>query len=200
MKSHPVSYNCPFTLLFLLPFEPIWLIGQKWGHLCTKALKSGDYLLPLDGGLVPIRSTCCWPWLTWGPNAPPVAPASPFRCLFSERHRRGMQGARPVSLPHGAFRELSFPAFCAGMLQSCPAPTVASEWHLVLGCRTAPRQHPGALALLRRVLPQTSSPAAEHRGKDLVVGNKRSHWATSNETSALLSHTAGLVDATGGNQ
>lgn len=45
MQSHPGSYNCPFTLLFLLPSEPIWLIGHKWGHLCTKPLKLGDYLL-----------------------------------------------------------------------------------------------------------------------------------------------------------
>lgn len=173
MKSHPVSYNCPFTLLFLLPFEPIWLIGQKWGgHLCTKPLKSEDYLLALDGGLVPIRSTCCWPWLTRGPNAPPVAPDSPFRCLFSERHRRGMQGARPVCLPHGAFRELSFAAFCAGRLQSCQAPTVASEWHLVLGCRTAP-------------LP---CPAAFSRAAHLVLDKQRSHRAASNEMSASLIH------------
>lgn len=78
-----------------------------------------------------------------GPKAAPVAPDSPLGCLFSQRHRRGMRGARPVSLPHGAFPELSFPAGCAGNdARSCRAPTVASEWHLVLGCRTALLQHP----------------------------------------------------------
>ena len=50
MKSHPVSYNCPFTVLFLLPSEPIWLTGQKWGHLRTKPLKLGDDLLTLEFG------------------------------------------------------------------------------------------------------------------------------------------------------
>lgn len=181
MKPHPVSCNCPFTLLFLLPFEPIWLTGQKWGHLCTKPLKSGDYLLALDVGFVPIRSTCCWPCLTWGPNAAPVAPDSPFRCLFSQRHRRGMQGARPVSLPRGAFRELSFPAFCAGMLPSCQAPTVASEWHLVLGCRTALASTPGALPLLPACSPAEHLPLLPNtRAEDLVLEKKQSHWATSN--------------------
>lgn len=130
MKSHPASCNCPFTLLFHLPFEPIWLTGQKWGHLCTKPLKPGDYLLARDGGSVPTRSTCCWPWLAWG------GPWFTFSLSW-----QGYARSRGWLPPTRGFPELCFPAFLRD-------PTAASEWHLALGCRTAAPSLPRSPELL----------------------------------------------------
>lgn len=134
MKSHPESYNRPFTLLFHLPFEPIWLTGHKWGHLFARPLKPGDYLLARDGGSIPTRSTCCWPWLAG------LAPDSPFRVCspsvtagvceelgLADSHA-GLPRAPLPSLPAGSYRGLrvassaGLPHCCSLLLRSpCPA-------------------------------------------------------------------------------
>lgn len=136
-------------------------MGQKWGHLCTKPLKPGDYLPTLEFSShlkhllsalthMGAESTTGGLWFTFS--------------LFVLRHWRGMQGARPVSLPRGAFRELTLLAFSTGMLQSCKAPTAASEWHLVLSCCTAVHQHLPAVSLLCHGLAQISPRAAQKTG------------------------------------
>lgn len=104
-------------------------------------LKLGDYLLALE--LIShlrhlllaltqaeAESTTGAPWFTFRLFVPWCSVTGGV-C-----EERGL----PRSLPRGAFPELP-------PLRGCSAPTAASQWHLALGCRTAPQQRPRSAPL-----------------------------------------------------
>lgn len=186
MKSHPVSYNCPFTLLFLLPSEPIWLIGQKWGHLCTKSLEPGDYLLTLEFSshlkhllLALTHAGGCWICCRWPLIHLFAACSASVIAGVCEGH--GLSPHTPPGLS-GSQRDRA----------ERPAPTAAPEWHLVLGCRTARRRHPGccpstpSAAALLRISHGSVHLLPKNQGQGLDLGQQAKYLGYLKEMSCIF--------------
>lgn len=168
MLSHPVSYNCPFTLLFLLPSEPIWLTGRG-EDTCAPAFEAGR-LFAGSGAHFPSEAPAVGP----DPRGGRIHHRCPLVHLSAVCSLPSLEGyARSAaSLPPTP----GFPgAPAAGRLhrplRGCGAPTAASQWHLALGCRTAlqqqPPQCPSALGPAR-----TGPPAAQNQGHGPRLGQR----------------------------